>query len=117
VLSSLGSTYANRGMYQQAVEVYEQALKLSQHSRLWTNLGIAEIGLGRPEGWKKFERAIEADPVAWEPFMARGNLYYKMKRYDEAIREYERVLQILPDHPDAHYNLRAARAMKSREPR
>jgi tetratricopeptide (TPR) repeat protein len=115
VLSSLGSTYANRGMYHEAVEVYQQALKLSQHSRLWTNLAIAEIRLGRPEGWQKFERAIDADPVAWEPHMARGNLYYQMKRYDEAIRDYERVLQILPDHPDAQYNLRAARAMKARE--
>ena len=115
VLSSYGSTLANQGRYAEAAEVYRKALQDAPgHQRLWTNLGIAEIRLGRPEGWEKFEKAIHLDPVAWEPHMARANLYYQMKRYDEAIRDYERVLQLFPDHPDAQYNLKAAQAMKLR---
>jgi len=119
LLSNLGSTYANRGLYTQALEIYQEALRLfGGRARLWTNLGVAEIRLGRPEGWEKLQKAIEMDPMAWEPHMARGNLYYQMKRYDDAIRDYERVLQVLPDHPDAQYNLKAALAMKMRtEPR
>lgn len=114
LLSNLGSTYANRGLYTQAVEIYQQALKLWGSARLWTNLGLAEIRMGRPEGWKKLQKAIDMDRMAWEPHFARGNLYYQMKRYDEAIIDYQRVLRILPDHPDAQYNLKAALAMKMR---
>ena len=118
LLSNLGSTYNNRRMYTQAVEVYQEALKISPgRPRLLTNLGMAEVRLGREEGWKRFQTAIEGDRLAWEPHMARGNLYYEMQRYDEAIRDYERVLRILPDHPDAQHNLKAARAMKLRRGR
>jgi tetratricopeptide (TPR) repeat protein len=113
VLSSLGSTYANRRMYAEAIQVYEEALQMEPaHSRLWTNLAIAKIRLNRPEGWEHFERAIVLDPVAWEPHLARGNLLYQMGRYDDAIQDYERVLDLLPNHPDALHNLKAARAMK-----
>jgi len=115
VLSSLGSTYANRGMYTQAVEIYRQALQIAPGiSTLWTNLAIAEVRLGRPEGWALFEKALELNPLAWEPHFARGNLYYQLGRYEDAIRDYERVLNLLPDHADAQYNLNAARAMKQR---
>jgi Flp pilus assembly protein TadD len=114
LMSNLGSTYANRGLYTQAVAIYQEALKVRESARLWTNLGVAEVRMGRPEGWEKLQKAIEMDPMAWEPHMARGGLYYLLKQYDEAIREYERVLRLLPDHPDALYNLKAARAMKMR---
>jgi tetratricopeptide (TPR) repeat protein len=117
LLSSLGSTYANRGLHAEAVKVYEEALRLGQRSRLWTNLAMAQYRLGRPEAWENFEKAIELDPLAWEPHLSRGNIYYQLKRYDDAIRDYERVLQIIPDHPDAQYNLKAARAMKARTER
>jgi tetratricopeptide (TPR) repeat protein len=116
VLSSLGSTYANRKMYPEAVKIYEEGLKIDPgHPRLLTNLAMTELRLNRPTGWEHFEQAIHGDPVAWEPHLARGNFYYQMGRYDDAIKDYERVLQLLPSHPDAQYNLNAARGMKARQ--
>ncbi len=116
VLSSLGSTYANRKMYPEAVKIYEEGLKMDPgHPRLLTNLAMAELRLNRPAGWDHFEQAIHGDPMAWEPHLARGNFYYQMGRYDDAIKDYERVLQLLPSHPDAQYNLNAARGMKARQ--
>ena len=116
VLSSLGSTYANRKMYPEAVKIYEEGLKIDPgHPRLLTNLAMTELRLSRPAGWQHFEQAIHGDPLAWEPHFARGNFYYQMGRYDDAIKDYERVLQLLPSHPDAQYNLNAARGMKVRQ--
>lgn len=115
VLSSLGSTYNNRKMYAQAIEIYQRALQIGETPTLLTNLAIAEIRLNRPDGWTRFERAIELNDQVWQPFYARGNLYYEMGRYDEAIRDYERVLFLVPEHADAQYNLNAARAMKQRQ--
>ncbi|HYM09259.1 MAG TPA: tetratricopeptide repeat protein [Bryobacterales bacterium] len=116
VLSSLGSTYNNRHMYAEAIGYYQAALKITPDiATLWTNLAVAELRLNRHEGWSDFERAIAIDPLAWEPHFARGNLLYQMGRYDLAIKDYERVLQLIPNHPDALHNLRAAQAMAARQ--
>ena len=113
ILSSLGSTFNNRRMYADAIPYYEAALKITPDiSNLWTNLAIAELRLGRPEGWQHFQKAIEVNPLAWEPHFARGNMYLQTGRFDEAIRDYERVLNLVPDNADARNNLRAARALK-----
>jgi tetratricopeptide (TPR) repeat protein len=115
ILSSLGSTFNNRQMYAEAIQYYQAALKIApDNANAWTNLAMAEIRLNRPEGWAHFQKAIELNPLAFEPHFLRGNLYYQMGRFDEAIRDYERVLQLIPDHPDAQYNLRAALAMKQK---
>ncbi len=114
VLSSLGSTYNNRKMYAEAIQQYQTALKISPNIPvLWTNLALAEIRLNRmDEGWHHLQRAIQINPLAWEPHLARGNLFFQMGRYDDAIKDYQRVLDLVPGHPDALQNLQAARTMK-----
>lgn len=115
ILNSLGSTLNNRGMYSEAIPIYEAALKINPEIPiLWTNLAIAELRLGRPDGWQHFERAIDLNPLSWEAHLARGNMYLQMGRYDEAIRDYERVLNLVPDNADAQNNLRAARALRQK---
>jgi len=114
ILSSLGSAYANQGRYEEAVGVYKKALAMAPDiSTLWTNLGVAEVRLNRAEGWERFQKAIELNGLAWEPHFARGNLYYEQRRFEEAVRDYERVLYLRPDHGDARHNLQAARAMRA----
>ena len=34
-----------------------------------------------------------------------GTIFLQNKRYQEAIREYERVLELMPNDPETHYNL------------
>ena len=117
VLSSLGSTYNNRKMYAEAIPAYQEALKIAPNiPTLWTNLGIAEIRLNqREDGWHHIEHAMQVDPLAWEPHFTRGNLYYEMGMYDEAIGDYRRVLELVPGHPDATRNMQAAQQMKQRK--
>ncbi len=115
VLSSLGSTYANRGLYAEAAGIYRQALEFAPGVyNLWTNLAIAELRLGRADGWKHFEKAMSINGLAWEPHFGRGNIYYQIGCYDQAIQDYQRVLQLLPEHPDARYNLEVARNTRQR---
>ncbi|MBI3696841.1 MAG: tetratricopeptide repeat protein [Acidobacteria bacterium] len=118
VLSSLGATFNGRGMYKEAVVYYMAALKITpENPTLLTNLAMAEIRLQDPEGWRHFQKAIDLNALAWEPHFARGTVYYQRGQYDEAIRDFERVLALVPDHADAQYNLQAARAMKAKSSR
>ncbi len=112
IFSSLGSTFNNRKMYDEAIPYYQAALQIrpAGTSTVWTNLGLAEIRVGRAEGWNDLQKAIRVNPLAWEPHFARGNLYFEMGRYEDAIRDYRRVLNLVPDLADAQNNLRAAEA-------
>ncbi len=116
ILSSLGSTYANRRLYAEAAATYQIALKINPDiPTLWTNLAIAEVRLNRPEGWDHFRHAIRMNHMAWEPYFARGNLYVELGRYEEAIRDYQRVLYLNKEHADAQNNLRAARGLQGQK--
>jgi len=115
ILSSLGSTFANRQMYAQAAETYRKALKISPDiSHLWTNLAIAEIRLQKPAGWQYFQKAMDLNYLAWEPYLARANMYSQLGRFDEAIADYQQVLRRVPEHADAQYNLRSLMELKQR---
>ncbi len=118
VLTSLGSAYANRKMYTEAARTYRQALHITPEiSNLWTNLAVTEIRLGREDAWQYFEKAIEADPLSWVPHYARGGLYFERGRYDEAIRDYRRALQLSPENADAQHNLQVALAARASQNR
>mmetsp|Transcript_977 Transcript_977/g.1390 ORF Transcript_977/g.1390 Transcript_977/m.1390 type:complete len:276 (-) Transcript_977:26-853(-) len=50
-------------------------------------------------------RAIELDKMNEIPVYNAGNIYYEMKRYDESIAMYFKVLKLNPDHSDALFNI------------
>ncbi len=45
------------------------------------------------------------DPDNWQIAFELGNIYSKAKKYGNAIKFYEKSLNINPSHPDVYYNL------------
>ena len=48
---------------------------------------------------------LDAEPVYLKPYVTLGNIYYGLKRYDDAITEYEKALSIYPAHIPILLNL------------
>ncbi len=45
----------------------------------------------------KHDRAVDANPKNATAYFERGNLYFKLKRYDEAISDYARAIELKPE--------------------
>ena len=94
----------------EAVTAFEEVVRLAPR---WVagrvNLGLAllntqdEASFVRAE--QELKQAITMDAANPYAHFALGMLYSHLTRLDEARREFERVLEIDPDDPDAHYQL------------
>ena len=63
------------------------------------------------EAITNFQATIEREPPIWniESFEdCLANAYLKLDRFDEAIAEYRRILQLNPNYPLAHFHLAQA---------
>ena len=84
---------------EEAIAAYDKALALSPNdSDGWNRRGIAlvEIGKKDPDALHSFERAVAYDPGNTEARHNRANVLFESKRFAEAAREFEKVLQQEP---------------------
>lgn len=99
-----------RKRYLEAVDLYEEGLRLSPRNPVLLNkLGVAYHQLLRLDDAKKYyERATKADknyPYAWNNL---GTVYYGKKDYKKAIRYYERAMKSSPAQATIHSNMGTA---------
>lgn len=109
-LEMRGDLHMVRKQYLQAIDTYQEALRLTPRSPLLLNkVGIAYHHLGRPRDAKKYyEQATKADKnyaIAWNNL---GTAYYGMENYKRAIRYYHRALKLDPTQAAFHSNLGTA---------
>jgi serine/threonine protein kinase/Tfp pilus assembly protein PilF len=95
----LGLYYENRNMLDQAIEEYQEALKLDPNFGFVLN-EIAYVHVQKGD----FEKAIEyfkkyasISPGDANPIDSMAELYLRMGRIDEAIAKYKEALEITPD--------------------
>ncbi len=94
------------GRYAESVQVFKE-LTLEQPSNpdLWGRLAAAKYRAGDVDGaaraWDMQDRVTGGDASA---SYNAGNAYYQSGRLEEAIRRYDRALQLRPDHPAAQQN-------------
>jgi tetratricopeptide (TPR) repeat protein/DNA-binding winged helix-turn-helix (wHTH) protein len=74
--------------------------------------GLFELKSGRgTEAIEKFKEVLQHRAPKWN-FDAYedclGNAYLELRRYDEAIAEYQRILKLNPNYPLVHYHLAQA---------
>jgi tetratricopeptide (TPR) repeat protein len=83
----------------------------SGDSDVWFLLGMyAERSGDSDRALLNYERAIEAGPKDYRPFLNIGNVHFLEGDYGEAIRDYIAASQRSPDAAEIYYNLAIARA-------
>ena len=116
LMNNLGLAYANVGDRERALTYYRKAVEMGPRvAQFWANLAVAQLRVGREaEGWQSFERAARRGGTEPGVFLLRGQEYYQRERYLEAKQDFERVVAMTPEDPNAIRKLRAAEAMLAR---
>ena len=108
-LAYLGTTYAERGSYAQAVEAYERAIAADDHAAapyyLAADTMLKESQTDYALAEKYLTRAIELDPSLASARVALAKLYVRAERWTEAAAQLERAVQLAPELTEAHYQL------------
>ena len=108
-LVSEGIKYHDRGKYEDALELYEKALKLDSHNlyalaeKSMTLLSIKEYKKSIEAG----EKAIEKHPGNTElkyVYVTIGNAYYALKESQKSIDLYNQGIKLAPDFYQLHFN-------------
>lgn len=102
-----GLTLMDEGQYEQAVGMFDKAVKLSlgNIAEIYVCRGEALGYLGR---WKDAENSIN-QALRHEPYLAtayneRGNIRRFQRDYDNAIADYTMAINIDPTYYEAYYN-------------
>jgi tetratricopeptide (TPR) repeat protein len=98
---------ARQGRLQEAIDHYEQALRLKPDFALAQyNLGNALLQARKlPEAIGHYERALHLKPDFAGAQLNLGDAMQQSGRIQEAISQYEQALRIQPDLAEAHCNL------------
>ena len=104
---NLGVTYANSGMYKEAIEAFKQAIRIKPNfAEAHYNLGLAYDKLGMyKKAIETYKRVIKIKPNFAEAHYNLGLAYTKLEMYEESIEAFKQVIKIKPDFAEAHYNL------------
>ncbi len=113
---NLGNKLSDAGQWKDAIEQYEQALRLKKDdSATLNNMGLASCETGRPEEAIDYCRqALHFRPKYPEAYNNLGNALMQTGQPEEAIKNYEQALALNPRYVKAYYNLGAALAQSGR---
>ena len=106
-LNGIGVALAALGRTDEAIERYEQALKVEPGlSDAHVNYGIALASKGRhDEAIQQYHAALERNPKSAEAHCNLGVALSALGKHAEAVEDYQRALALKRDYADAHYNL------------
>ena len=107
--NNLAIVYYNKGLYREAIEELEKALKLNPNFVLArNNLEIILRKTGKlEEKVEQLSQSIEEDPHDEKKILELANTYVKLNKHSHAIVYYKKVLDANPDSYDAHIGLGA----------
>jgi len=102
----LGTAYAGKQKWSEAIEAYRKALDLNPYfSDVRNDLGTALILSGKRDEGKKEFLTLFSDPTNPTPEMTARNLgqaYFEEKNYGEALNWYRTAVTRAKTYPDAH---------------
>jgi len=104
-----GLYYFSQGQYQQAIEDYNEAIRLEVDdaflSFAYSLRGFAYSGLLQHQrGIKDFDEAIRLKPNDDNFYGARGFAYAYLGQYQHAINDYAKAIRLKPDNAKAYYD-------------
>ncbi len=97
---------------QESLELYKKEIKnYSNHPLLFHNLGVLYWKLGKiDEAIESLQQVLQRDPeydIVVRAHLNLGNIYLQKKEVDKAENEFEQMLEIVSDQPEALYSLGA----------
>ncbi|MGD0016050.1 MAG: tetratricopeptide repeat protein [Verrucomicrobiia bacterium] len=107
VHNGLGNTLLRSGKVTEAMQHYEQALRLNpDYPEAHYNLGFALAQAGKvQEAIEHYEQALRIKPDYADVHNSLGIALAHAGRMQEAIGHWEQALRFKPDLAEAHYNL------------
>ncbi|MGC2062494.1 MAG: tetratricopeptide repeat protein [Thermodesulfovibrionales bacterium] len=100
----LGNLAMDNGRFQEAIDAYEEALKLDpKNVDVRVDLGTCYRSAGKPDiAVKEYRKAVELNPNHLLVHKNLGVVFaYDLRDKAQAIKEFEKVLQIAPNAPDS----------------
>ena len=120
-LNNLGAQQAQSNEFSKAIKLYREALEWDlECQQAQQNLESIYLRLG----WEKsnagnlsaamveYQRALTLNPDSADTYNYMGLVFYKQKRYDEAIATFKTALALKPQFEDAALNLKYTRRSK-----
>ena len=117
IWSNLGTAYAKKGNFDEAIKAFEMGLSLDdKHPELYNNLANAcySHGLQSRDSliysrcFEYYKKAIELDPEYPGPYYGLGHAYRQQGNLGGAIYCWEKALEADPDFRQAHFDLAIA---------
>jgi tetratricopeptide (TPR) repeat protein len=104
---NLGYDFLRRGQFSEAIEQFEQALKIYPgDAKVHDNLGAALQQTGRfSEAIEQYEQALKMNPRDAMVYYNLGTVLARIGRFSEAIEQFEQALKINPADAKVHHNL------------
>lgn len=118
-----GMIYNEQGQYLKAMESFRLLLEAPTYGKPWIayyNLGFSAANAGNmDEALFYYSRSLELKEDYVQARYQRGLMLERLGREAEAIREYETVLDAIPESSEVHFSLarlyfRAGRAVDAR---
>ncbi len=106
--NNIASFFLQKKDFEQAEKALQTALKLRPHyGKAYFNLGRLYIEKGEQEkGWECFKKCCtQADLDNQLGFGMFAKVSLSLKKYDDAIFAYKKVLELSPNTPDGKFNL------------
>lgn len=113
----LGGFYERKKIPFLAVPEYKKAKELEPRNAEYHYLyGRASVGMNEfNEGLRSFVEANNVDSTFAPAYMESGRLFYRAKRYSEAVEKFSKYVELMPDDPQG--SLELGRALSySRDP-
>jgi tetratricopeptide (TPR) repeat protein len=116
----LGWAYAHQGRVDEAIAECERAIAIDpDYGNPWNDIGSYLISKGELDRAIPFlQRATKAERYCCPhfPHLNLGRVYLLQRRFRDARREFERVLELVPGYPPAIIWLKILEALMAQEP-
>jgi tetratricopeptide (TPR) repeat protein len=120
-LNNLGIQKVQANAFNEAIKLYSEALEWDSECRearqnlesIYLRLGWEKSDTGKfSEAMAEYQRALTLNPKSAEAYNYIGSLFYKQRRYDDAIEAFKTALRLKPQFSDAALNLKYTRRSK-----
>ena len=101
----LGLAFAEKGNFREAIDQYNEGIRITPEFRIFYARGNAYSSLGKYDlAMEDYHEVIRQNPDYAEAYFNRGNAYSEMNQYQLAIEDYNETIRLKPDFADAYFN-------------